>query len=86
MPSSRRGGGKAPDRIASRKRFGGGEGSRTPVLEAIYASFYMFSRFLSLRSRRCTGTLPTPEHPRNSFTFRRGRSAGRLACCPCFRP
>ena len=26
-----------------------------------------------------------PERPRNSFTARRGHSAVRLACCPCFR-
>ncbi len=39
-----------------------------------------------LRSRRCTGTLPTPERPRISFTVRRGHSAVRLACCPRLAP
>ena len=39
-----------------------------------------------LRSRRCTGTLPTSERPRISFTVRRGRSAVRLACCPRLAP
>src|SRR5438094_4418489 len=39
-----------------------------------------------LRSRRCTSTLPASEHPRISFTVRRGRSAVRLACCPRLAP
>ena len=37
-------------------------------------------------AERCTGTLPAPERPRNSFTVRRGHSAERLACCPRLAP
>ena len=47
-PLSRKLFARAGDRRAGRS---GGEGSRTPVLEAVYTSFYMFIRCLFLRSQ-----------------------------------
>ena len=45
-------------------RGNGGEGNRTPVLAAFDANIYMCSQRDFLRSRRCTGALPTSERPR----------------------
>jgi hypothetical protein len=42
----------------------GGEGIRTPVLVVFDANIYMFIRRQVLKSRRCTGALPTLERPR----------------------
>ena len=53
---------------------GGGEGSRTPVLEMFSASFYRYSQVLALAPATRTGTIRKTEHAWGSVSLPAART------------